>query len=160
MDGPLPTHVVQGERNWCALWWWRAVGRVNRAIVFSFICIYMQEMSQHPVSTSAIRWFIFIVCFLWFQVLKLFSGWSRIWTSKIKVKELISVDLWDGSGFGSWSVIRCWSCSVDVTQLMEALEDITQSEGYDTYIMTFRATYIFHHNHPRLQNNNHKTRNG
>lgn len=43
MDGLLPTHMVQGERNWYALRWWGKVGKVKSVIVFPFICIYMQK---------------------------------------------------------------------------------------------------------------------
>lgn len=93
MDGRLTTHVVQGERNWYALWLCGAVGRVMSVIVFPLICIYMQKgVTAHWIYQMC-QWFV-LVRLLSFQGLISYSGWSRIWISKIKVTELTQSNTW------------------------------------------------------------------
>lgn len=93
MDGRLTTHIVQGERNWYALWLCGAVGRVMSVIVFPLICIYMQKgVAAHWIYQMCQRFVLMRL--LSFQGLISYSGWSRIWILKIKVKELTQSNTW------------------------------------------------------------------
>lgn len=88
MDGRLNTHVAQGERNWYALWLWGEVGRGGgECHCFPFLFAFISK----KVFLSALNilrrpWLMLMRFSSRLQVPISYSGWSRTWTSKIKVK--------------------------------------------------------------------------
>lgn len=89
MDGRLNAHVAQGERNWYALWLWGEVGKGEGGWVSLFSLLF--ACISKKVFLSALNilrrpWLMLMHLSSCLQVLISYSGWSRTWTSKIKVK--------------------------------------------------------------------------
>lgn len=88
MDGRLNAHVAQGERNWYALWLWGEVGKGGGWVsLFSllFACI-SKKVFLSALNILRQPWLMLMRFSSRLQVLTSYSGWSRTWTSKIKVK--------------------------------------------------------------------------